>query len=253
MITRSPTLYSLSRPSPSASITPTGSWPRIRPGRTGYSPLTMCTSVPQIVVAVMRMTASPARGLGFGTSSIRRSSIPLKTTAFIFSILLSPSLSQLARIVEFRRRCCRCHLATEVPACRRNTVRFHRVVIRAGHLDQGEFSPARGTISRLQPDDRATQDRGAMHARWARTLAPVLLALIFWIDTLSPIGVAVHALYVVPALVFIRSGRFWEPLLVAFVASALTIGGFNLSPPGGSVELGRINVPLELLIVWISA
>ena len=53
-----------SRPSPSSSMTPTGSWPRISPGRTGYSPLTMWTSVPQIVVAVMRMTASPAFGRG---------------------------------------------------------------------------------------------------------------------------------------------------------------------------------------------
>ena len=54
-------------------MTPTGSWPRMRPDRTGYSPFTMCTSVPQIVVAVMRMTASPALGRGFGTSSIRSS------------------------------------------------------------------------------------------------------------------------------------------------------------------------------------
>ena len=46
-------------------MTPTGSWPRIRPGLTGYSPRTMWTSVPQIVVAVIRMTASPAPGVGF--------------------------------------------------------------------------------------------------------------------------------------------------------------------------------------------
>jgi PAS domain S-box-containing protein len=84
-------------------------------------------------------------------------------------------------------------------------------------------------------------------------LAPVLLALVFWLDTLTPAGVAVPALYVAPALVFIRSGQFWEPLLVALVASVLTIAGFQLSPPGGSVELGRINAPLELLIVWASA
>src|SRR6476659_11149634 len=38
-----------SNPSPSSAITPTGSCPRIRPLPTGYSPLTMCTSVPQIV------------------------------------------------------------------------------------------------------------------------------------------------------------------------------------------------------------
>ena len=33
-------------------MTPTGSWPMTRPWRTGYSPLTMWTSVPQMVVVV---------------------------------------------------------------------------------------------------------------------------------------------------------------------------------------------------------
>ena len=44
-------------------MTPTGSWPMTRPGRTGYSPLTMWRSVPQIVVVVTRMTASPDAGV----------------------------------------------------------------------------------------------------------------------------------------------------------------------------------------------
>ena len=50
-------------------MTPTGSWPRISPGRTGYSPLTMWTSVPQIVVSVTRIRASPGPGRGRSTSS----------------------------------------------------------------------------------------------------------------------------------------------------------------------------------------
>src|SRR5215471_20213664 len=64
-------------------MTPTGSWPRISPGLTGYSPRTMCTSVPQIVVVVILMTASPARGVGRGTSSTAIRFVPLNTTAFI--------------------------------------------------------------------------------------------------------------------------------------------------------------------------
>jgi two-component system CheB/CheR fusion protein len=91
------------------------------------------------------------------------------------------------------------------------------------------------------------------NAWWARTLAPVLLVLVFWLDTRTPEGVAVPALYVAPALLFIRTGRFWEPLLVALAASAATVAGFYLSPPGGSLEIGRLNWPLELLIVWLSA
>src|SRR5687768_2105824 len=86
-MTRWPTRYSSPSPSPSESITPTGSWPRISPGRTGYSPLTIWTSVPQMVVAVIRTTASPARGRGLGTSSIRSSLTPRNTTAFIFCIV----------------------------------------------------------------------------------------------------------------------------------------------------------------------
>jgi hypothetical protein len=43
----------------------------------------MWTSVPQIVVVVILMTASPARGTGLGTSSTAIRSLPLKTTAFI--------------------------------------------------------------------------------------------------------------------------------------------------------------------------
>ena len=66
-----------------ASITPTGSWPIVRPRRTGYSPFRMCTSVPQIVVVVTRRSASsgPTSGIGFSSSTIRPGST--KTAAFI--------------------------------------------------------------------------------------------------------------------------------------------------------------------------
>ena len=90
-------------------------------------------------------------------------------------------------------------------------------------------------------------------ARWARTLAPILLAAVFWLDTLAPEGVAVPALYVAPALLFLRTGRCWEPLLVALAATAATVAGAYLATPGGSAEIGRINRPLEVLIVWLSA
>jgi len=89
--------------------------------------------------------------------------------------------------------------------------------------------------------------------RLARTLAPVLVALAFWVHMFVPAGVAVPALYVAPILLFIRTGRFWEPLLVAVVASAATIAGAYLPHSGGSVEIDRINLPLELAIIWLSA
>src|SRR5579862_5486446 len=60
----------------------------VRPGLTGYSPLRMWRSVPQIVVSVTRITASPGPGLGIGTSSIFIWFGPRKTRAFIVLVSL---------------------------------------------------------------------------------------------------------------------------------------------------------------------
>jgi two-component system CheB/CheR fusion protein len=90
-------------------------------------------------------------------------------------------------------------------------------------------------------------------AWWARVAAPVLLALVFWLDALTPLGLAVPALYVIPPLLFIRTGRYWEPLAAALAATALTAVASFLTPSGGSAELAAINRALEILIVWIGA
>ena len=68
--TRSPAL-TVFTPPPTDSTVPTASWPRMRPSVTaGTSPLRMCRSVPQIVVASTRTIASvSAITSGFGTSS----------------------------------------------------------------------------------------------------------------------------------------------------------------------------------------
>src|SRR5262245_52244150 len=55
----------------------------ISPSFTGYSPLRMWTSVPQIVVSVTRMTASPTPGSGRGTSRSPIFPVPEKTAALI--------------------------------------------------------------------------------------------------------------------------------------------------------------------------
>ena len=96
------------------------------------------------------------------------------------------------------------------------------------------------------------EDGPSREATWARAFAPILLVVIFWLDTRVPAGVAVAALYVAPPLLFIRAGRFWEPLVVASAATVLILIGFYLSPGGGSIEIARLNHPVEFLIVWIS-
>jgi two-component system CheB/CheR fusion protein len=89
-------------------------------------------------------------------------------------------------------------------------------------------------------------------SRWIRAGAVVLIALIFWADALTPMGIAVPALYVIPILLFMMGGAFWEPLLVAAAATLLVVLGIYVTPEGGSVEIATINRPLEALTIWIS-
>ena len=61
----------LTTPAPTASMMPTPSWPNTVPGwQVARSPLRMCRSVPQIVVLVIRTTASVGIWIiGLGRSS----------------------------------------------------------------------------------------------------------------------------------------------------------------------------------------
>src|SRR6185295_7304249 len=81
-MTRWPIRYPVTA-APSSSMTPTGSWPTVSPRATGYSPFRMCTSVPQIVVVVMRRRASvgPTEGVAFSCKTMRPGST--KTAAFM--------------------------------------------------------------------------------------------------------------------------------------------------------------------------
>jgi PAS domain S-box-containing protein len=88
--------------------------------------------------------------------------------------------------------------------------------------------------------------------RWLRAGAVVLIALIFWADALTPMGIAVPALYVIPILLFMMGGAFWEPLAVAGGATALIAVGVYVTPEGGSVPIATVNRPLEVLTIWIS-
>lgn len=88
--------------------------------------------------------------------------------------------------------------------------------------------------------------------RWIRVGAGVLVGMIFWADTLTPLGVAVPALYVVPILLFMMGGLFWEPLVVAAASTLLIVAGVYVTPEGGSAAIGTVNRPLEALTVWIS-
>jgi PAS domain S-box-containing protein len=89
--------------------------------------------------------------------------------------------------------------------------------------------------------------------RWIRGVAAILLALVFWADTLTPVGFAEAVLYIVPVLLFMAAGAYWEPLVVAGIASILIVIGYVAAPPGGDPQLGSYNRPLEGLAVWLAA
>src|SRR5688572_22172187 len=77
----------------------------------------------------------------------------------------------------------------------------------------GEFSASPWKITQWRHRAAPAQQAGGTshptsawrhEVLWARTLAPILLVIVFWLDTLAPMGVAVPALYVAPALLFLR-------------------------------------------------
>ena len=81
--TRSPTLIRLT-PGPVSSTIPMFSWPSTLPSSTEVRPSYMCRSDPQILVVVIRTSASFASSIrGCGTSSTATSNGPLYTTAFM--------------------------------------------------------------------------------------------------------------------------------------------------------------------------
>lgn len=91
------------------------------------------------------------------------------------------------------------------------------------------------------------------HPGWIRAAATAVAALVFWLDLITPNGIAISALYVAPALLFIAAGEYWEPLLMAAAATLLIAAGAYVSHPGDGGDLGAVNRGLALVVVWVSA
>ena len=83
--------------------------------------------------------------------------------------------------------------------------------------------------------------------------AAALVALIFWIDTITPPGYAVPMLYIVPTVLFLGGARFAEPLVVAAVATILIVIGLYLGPGGGDPTVGLANRGLAIVLEWVTA
>ena len=89
--------------------------------------------------------------------------------------------------------------------------------------------------------------------RWVRAAAAILLGVVFWADSLTPVGYAEPVLYVAPVLLFMTAGHYREPLIVAAIVTLLIAMGYFVAPAGGDTTLAAFNRPLEAAAVWLTA
>ncbi|MBI3923304.1 MAG: PAS domain S-box protein, partial [Armatimonadetes bacterium] len=81
----------------------------------------------------------------------------------------------------------------------------------------------------------------------------LLIASIFILDELTPLGVAEWLLYLLPLLFSTRSASRRYPVIVASVCTAMIALGFFLSPPGISVQLAVFNRSMGIFVLWVTA
>src|SRR5574341_2200883 len=78
----------------------------------------------------------------------------------------------------------------------------------------------------------------------------VLIVMVFVLDLLTPLGLVIWTLYVIPlGLASWSSIRSLLPI-TAGVCSVLVILGYFYSPPGASFEYVVINRPLGIVMLW---
>ena len=82
---------------------------------------------------------------------------------------------------------------------------------------------------------------------WA---VPVLTLIIFIVDSLTPVGVAVSVLYAMPMLLTFLSSRIRDPLYYAALATGLVWLALLLKPPGISISYGAFNHSLATVVLW---
>lgn len=106
------------------------------------------------------------------------------------------------------------------------------------------------------------EDRQAKPRKRARfnilvlILSGLLLVLTFVVDLRVPLGVAASVFYVAAVFAAFWISRRFRTLLtvlVAGLASGLTVLGYFLSPPGGTVWVVVLNRGLVLLAIWVTA
>lgn len=86
-----------------------------------------------------------------------------------------------------------------------------------------------------------------------RTLAGVIgatIAVVFVLDLLTPLGIAIWILYVVPLGLTRWASRSHLPIIIAGICTVLVILGYFYSPPGSSPEFAIANRSLGVMNLW---
>lgn len=88
---------------------------------------------------------------------------------------------------------------------------------------------------------------------WIPLIIAVLIATIFLVDLLTPMGVIVSMLYAIPTYLT----RFLRPLRVvpasAMLCTILTVIAWQASPPGGIPWMVMVNRLLAIGLIWGTA
>lgn len=78
----------------------------------------------------------------------------------------------------------------------------------------------------------------------------VLTVGIFVLDLLTPVGMLISILYILPLLLTFLSWRERDLIYFSIIATALTWINFFLEPPGLSIPYGALNRVIGTLVLW---
>lgn len=93
----------------------------------------------------------------------------------------------------------------------------------------------------------------AMVTRIAPGVIPVLSIGIFVLDLLTPLGIAVSVLYIVPLLLTFFSTRQRDPLYFCFAATVLLWTDLLWKPAGPLLQYSVTNRALGMFVLWVVA
>ena len=88
------------------------------------------------------------------------------------------------------------------------------------------------------------------HALTAIIIA--LTMIVFILDLMTPLGLAIWALYILPLGLTRWSSVRLLPFMLAGTCTAFIIVGYLYSPPGASPDVAIINRGLGVVMVWIA-